>query len=691
MSIIGKTRFQQQNTYSASVTYTVDDIVEYNGASYICTANTTAGILPTNASYFTQYNQRFNYRGTYDNTNGTVYLVNDVVSYTTTVTDQLSAFGTQRTITAMYVCIQSCTADGANTYIPLNTTYWTLINSSGNIGARIGTGATSALSLGADGYDESYIVQLANKGIIGDQNVYYQKGYPCQTTGYSNRYINAVGNVIYHGTSTASSGGWNNGDYAADSKVIITFPFYDWYRSTSNGGSGVHSTPDNEPPRCIQIEQGWSYGLALMNSGEVFHWGYGGNGENGDASTSNRGQPTRVGGTYSNIFLAANTTNHKFLNTRIKRISVGRDTNNTSAHHCLALDESGNVWAWGYNGYGQLGNGNTTAQSTPVMIPAASFSNRQIVAIYACGTDYGYSFAIDSTGQLWGWGYNGYGQLGNGNTTNQSSPVQITTQTWTEAGVGTIVKLDYAALSSYGSTVILTSKGRLYVAGVNAAGQLMMTNQTNVTTGFTQAAAGPGSSSSNNASNFWLYGGSYYGSILVKDTSNAMWVCGLNASYQLGTNNTTTYTSPTAALANLWGTAGNLPPINDLTYFGCLGANQYVGVVAVDTSGRCWTAGRQDRGWASNGNAVAYNSSVTDSSGIERDGSNRWQPIQVPPTHVGTIIQVMQFGYENNTNIYPNCAFLNNSGRVMNCGYGGAAQNGHINRNDFYTMQGIPL
>ena len=62
--------------------------------------------------------------------------------------------------------------------------------------------------------------------------------------------------------------------------------------------------------------------MALFNNGEVYHWGYGGHGQSGDASTSNRSYPARCGGTYQEVFLAANTSTHTLRDTRIKRIYI---------------------------------------------------------------------------------------------------------------------------------------------------------------------------------------------------------------------------------------------------------------------------------------------------------------------------------------------------------------------------------
>ena len=92
-----------------------------------------------------------------------------------------------------------------------------------------------------------------------------------------------------------------------------------------------------------------------MNSGELYHWGYGGHGQTGDASTSNRSYPTRVGGSDTNVYLG-NDSNHVFRSVRIKRCFISNCNGyNDNTHSCYAIDEDGELWSWGYNGYGQLG------------------------------------------------------------------------------------------------------------------------------------------------------------------------------------------------------------------------------------------------------------------------------------------------------------------------------------------------
>ncbi len=88
--------------------------------------------------------------------------------------------------------------------------------------------------------------------------------------------------------------------------------------------------------------------------------------------------------------------------------------------HALAIDASGNVWAWGDDAHGQLGHGATLSNTLPSVVPGLS----NIVQISA--TQGGTSFALDSGGNVWGWGLNYHGQVGDGTSTNRSTPVRLT-------------------------------------------------------------------------------------------------------------------------------------------------------------------------------------------------------------------------------------------------------------------------
>jgi len=84
-----------------------------------------------------------------------------------------------------------------------------------------------------------------------------------------------------------------------------------------------------------------------------------------------------------------------------------------------ALDKSGHVWAWGDGINGELGNGIFTKyQSTPVQVSNISNISEIVGNDKSC-------YALDSSGQVWAWGLNGSGQLGNGTITDSNVPVQV--------------------------------------------------------------------------------------------------------------------------------------------------------------------------------------------------------------------------------------------------------------------------
>ena len=96
----------------------------------------------------------------------------------------------------------------------------------------------------------------------------------------------------------------------------------------------------------------------------------------------------------------------------MQKISVG-------GYHTLCVDKSGSIWAFGYNYYGQLGLGDTTERTTPTKLSWITHPKS-----VACG--YVHSMVLDSSGELWSFGYNGDGELGLGDTMDRSQPTQVT-------------------------------------------------------------------------------------------------------------------------------------------------------------------------------------------------------------------------------------------------------------------------
>ncbi|WP_338553599.1 S8 family serine peptidase [Paenibacillus sp. KS-LC4] len=84
----------------------------------------------------------------------------------------------------------------------------------------------------------------------------------------------------------------------------------------------------------------------------------------------------------------------------------------------LALKSDGTVWAWGRNAEGQLGDGTTTDRSTPVQV-------KGLTGVRSVSAGSLSSAAIKSDGSIWTWGWNGKGQLGDGTTANRTLPVKV--------------------------------------------------------------------------------------------------------------------------------------------------------------------------------------------------------------------------------------------------------------------------
>lgn len=129
------------------------------------------------------------------------------------------------------------------------------------------------------------------------------------------------------------------------------------------------------------------------------------------------------------------------------------------------------VYAWGQNNCGQIGTGNTTNQSTPKRIMYSSKFPQSLGIQVACGQTS--SMLVLDSGELFGWGYNGNGQLGLGNTINQLTPYRV-------SALSNFVVVKVAC--GYAHTLALTDEGHLYAWGANSYGQLGTGNKSNSST-----------------------------------------------------------------------------------------------------------------------------------------------------------------------------------------------------------------
>jgi alpha-tubulin suppressor-like RCC1 family protein len=197
--------------------------------------------------------------------------------------------------------------------------------------------------------------------------------------------------------------------------------------------------------------------LALDSSGTVWSWGMNDSGELGDRATGGS-HPTPVP--------------VPFLN-QIIQVSAG-------IGYSLALRSDGTVWAFGFNGSGQLGDGTTASRNSAEQVPGLGGITKVVAGE-------GTSYAIGAGGVVLAWGSNAYGLLGNGTTTGESlTPVAVPGL----SGVTSVATSATETLAAVGPAGTMWSWGsNEYGANGNGATTPNYTPQATSLSGVTQLAA----------------------------------------------------------------------------------------------------------------------------------------------------------------------------------------------------------
>ena len=226
---------------------------------------------------------------------------------------------------------------------------------------------------------------------------------------------------------------------------------FQWQRGTSNISGATSSSYEIVPAdvgstlRCVVTATN-TVGATAANSantatviayvGKLFSWGMNTQpgpfamGTLGDGTAINRSSPVQVG-----------------AETAWRLIQVSKTT--------IAVKTTGQLWTWGQNGQGGLGQNDTVYRSSPVQVGALTTWAKP-------GGGGGFGLCTKTDGTLWAWGGGGRGQLGQNNTANRSSPVQVGALTdWATPSTG----------SNYTSLCVKTD-GTLWAWGYNDKGQL---------------------------------------------------------------------------------------------------------------------------------------------------------------------------------------------------------------------------
>jgi alpha-tubulin suppressor-like RCC1 family protein len=173
-----------------------------------------------------------------------------------------------------------------------------------------------------------------------------------------------------------------------------------------NGELGDGTTTSSDTPvfvhmpvgvAAVGVAGGNSDSLALTSTGRVLAWGFNGLGELGDGTTTERHHPVAVK-------LATGT--------KVRGVFCGE-------FHVIALTSTGKVLGWGSNQFGSLGDGTSTDRHRPVAVklPAGT-------TVTGVSAGFAHSLAVTSGGKVFAWGFNGSGELGNGTHLISDLPVK---------------------------------------------------------------------------------------------------------------------------------------------------------------------------------------------------------------------------------------------------------------------------
>jgi alpha-tubulin suppressor-like RCC1 family protein len=263
----------------------------------------------------------------------------------------------------------------------------------------------------------------------------------------------------------------------------------------------------NQPLAISIVPIGWSsfssgenFTLAIKSNGTLWFWGSNSNGQLGVPFTNTpfTSTATQIG-----------------TDTTWKSVSAGRN-------HLLAIKGNGQLYAWGSNSSGQIGNGSSIGDVvTPFQVPST-------LPWITASAGSSFSLGIKANGSLWTWGENGAGQLGFGNNSQNSS-------NFSPQQVGSSNDWIYSQCAEL-SAAAVRSNGTLWMWGDNTFGQLGNGNNTNTVSNFSPSQV-PGAN--------WTCVGHTSGAkhVVGLKANGTIWSWGRNNFGQLGRGNNTNNTS----------------------------------------------------------------------------------------------------------------------------------------------------
>lgn len=262
--------------------------------------------------------------------------------------------------------------------------------------------------------------------------------------------------TVYFGRRVAAAG--------SHSGVIANGKLYTWgrnnfgqtglgYASTLAANPAVHPLAPvlvNAPATFVSLAFNQNQSVALDQNGKLWSWGDDSNGQLG------RGEPALCTATLQ------------------CRLDIGQVAGldhvlsvSSGYGHILALRDDGTAWGFGLNTHGQLGDGTSTSRNTPVQVKWAEAYAGTVGTLIQLSASSASSYALDNKGQVWAWGRNQSANLGQG-TTSASTVVQSTPLRVPMPDGAKIVSI----ASGKDHVLALTKAGKVYAWGLNASSQV---------------------------------------------------------------------------------------------------------------------------------------------------------------------------------------------------------------------------
>jgi alpha-tubulin suppressor-like RCC1 family protein len=189
--------------------------------------------------------------------------------------------------------------------------------------------------------------------------------------------------------------------------------------------------------------------------------------------------------------------------------------------HNVAVKSDGTVWSWGWNAFGQLGDGTTNSAYTPVQTGLGSVP--PLTSVTKLGGRPYFTLAVKSDGTIWAWGMNQFGQMGNG-TVNPGSGPQVTVPVLvSNSSPGGAINNPLEVTCGYQFGAALTTNGTVWTWGSGTHGEL----GNGATTSSHTPTQVPGLTNITAISAGWFH-------ILALKSDGTVWAWGNNSSGELG-------------------------------------------------------------------------------------------------------------------------------------------------------------